>query len=196
MYCYIADGIARPQSRFSASNPFFGYPVHHDAATGMAQPARRRRKRDLLQTLSYLVLLRLLALRRTLAAEVIAIYDAVLARLRALGLAPRARRRPRGRIDDVEEGEATTPRRGKRRKAVTFELTDDDDEVEDRRQQRRRAGPASATRNLAGVKVAAVLLLVVLAMRSGRVVCWLQAGEPGGRRARLRRTVRGLIKAG
>ncbi|SAM84383.1 uncharacterized protein UBRO_05626 [Ustilago bromivora] len=71
------DGLVSP---YNANNPFFGYPAYnpqasanHPQATFRLSPSgtpqhlhSRRRKRDLLRTLTYLFVLRILALRRRL----------------------------------------------------------------------------------------------------------------------------------
>jgi len=117
------------QSRFSETNPAFGYrqvrrtplptPTHTIERPFALQPRPRRRWRDLLQTLAYLLALRFLAAHR--AAE--RLLQPVLALLARLGIrrqAPKSRTlRARASAGAIGDRIRTSPSQRKR-KAVTW----------------------------------------------------------------------------
>lgn len=78
-----SSDLSPPQSPYNISNPFYGYPAFVPPSdldpTGVPRPHyHRRRKRDLVRTLTYLAVLRFLSIHRTIQWRLSALFAAFL----------------------------------------------------------------------------------------------------------------------
>ncbi|GAA6009894.1 hypothetical protein JCM11491_000855 [Sporobolomyces phaffii] len=111
----LSDHAMQRMSPYNASNPHFGYPAVVPSSridpTGIPRPHhQRRRKRDLLRTLTYLAALRFLALHRSLRYRLSVIF-ATLFKLTGLGLLrpSRSNRLESGAKKEAKELETSKP---------------------------------------------------------------------------------------
>ncbi|KAK4701928.1 hypothetical protein P7C70_g4299, partial [Phenoliferia sp. Uapishka_3] len=100
-------------SPYNTANPYYGYPAFVPPSTldptGVPRPHfHRRRKRDLVRTLTYLAVLRFLALHRQIKWQLSAILNAVL-RLTGLRKLPWAEKEKARTAPKVRWGEPTSP---------------------------------------------------------------------------------------
>ena len=133
------------QSPYNSANPYYGYPSSTLLdSTGIPRPHNnRRRKRDLIRTLTYLAALRFLALHRQIKRQIALLIRATLAitglkNFRLLKEPP------------------------KRKQAIRWEQNDGDQSTSDAKGKGRATTAVQASSSVRGVKVVYVLLLLIL----------------------------------